>query len=90
MEKQCVQCIISGRVQGVGYRATAMLMANKFGVTGWVRNLPDGTVEALICGNNEQVKAMTEWLWQGPFAAKVTNVASKAVSWQEHGGFEAR
>lgn len=79
MPKHCLQCIISGKVQGVFYRAGAQSQANKLGVTGWVRNLPDGSVETLICGDEATLDAMQKWLATGPFLARVDHIEVKAV-----------
>ena len=65
---------IEGRVQGVGYRASAQRAAAALGLTGWVRNLPDGAVEAYAVGASDQLSAFADWLWQGPRLAHVTSV----------------
>jgi acylphosphatase len=66
---------ITGRVQGVGYRAWAMDRAGRLGLRGWVRNRADGSVEALVMGDEDAVAAMVEACRDGPYAAKVTEVA---------------
>ena len=66
---------IAGRVQGVGYRAWAIETAARLGLRGWVRNRRDGTVEALVIGDEDRVAAMIEACRDGPFAARVTEVA---------------
>lgn len=68
------RCLVSGRVQGVYYRASARERARAVGVTGYARNLPDGRVEVLACGEESAVQAFIEWLWIGPGAARVTGV----------------
>ena len=70
----CKRCLVSGRVQGVFYRAGTAERAGELGVTGYARNLPDGRVEVLVCGEESAVKELCEWLWQGPPAAKVERV----------------
>ncbi|HLU20299.1 MAG TPA: acylphosphatase [Pusillimonas sp.] len=65
---------VTGRVQGVGFRAATVRQAHSLGVTGWVRNAPDGSVEVLVQGEPEQVDHMLSWLHKGPPAAKVTGV----------------
>lgn len=67
-------CIVSGRVQGVFFRASTARKAAELGVTGSARNLPDGTVEVLACGSEAAVAALCEWLRQGPPAARVEAV----------------
>jgi len=90
MEKQACHYLISGRVQGVYYRASTVKQARLLGVTGWVRNLPDGRVEAFACGDTEQLKQLQAWLWQGPPGAQVTAVDCQEVSWQEIKDFVVR
>lgn len=70
----CKKCLVGGRVQGVFYRATAARRAQELGVRGFVRNLPDGRVEVLACGELPAVEAFVKWLWIGSSACKVTSV----------------
>jgi acylphosphatase len=65
---------VSGRVQGVGFRISAQWEARRIGVTGWVRNLPDGRVEVHAQGTESQVGEFTTWLSRGPRAARVTAI----------------
>ncbi len=74
------RCIVSGRVQGVFYRASTRQRAQALGVTGHARNLADGRVEILACGAPEAVTALCEWLWQGPPAASVMAVEIEEVA----------
>jgi acylphosphatase len=68
---------IAGRVQGVGYRMWTEREAQVFGLRGWVRNEPDGSVTALIGGPEEAVAKMLDLFWSGPRGASVTGVATK-------------
>ena len=66
--------IVSGKVQGVYYRDSARQKALQLGVTGFVKNLPDGSVMLIATGTKEQLNGLVEWCRQGPPAARVTNV----------------
>jgi len=70
----CKRCLVGGRVQGVYYRATAARRAHELGLRGYARNLPDGRVEVLACGDDVSVSAFVKWLWIGSSASKVTSV----------------
>jgi acylphosphatase len=68
--------VIRGRVQGVWYRESMRLEAERLGVRGWVANRADGSVEAVVQGSREQVEAITRWAGRGPEQARVSDVAS--------------
>ncbi|MBI1424508.1 MAG: acylphosphatase [Gammaproteobacteria bacterium] len=70
----CEKCIVHGRVQGVFYRASTQQEAQRHGVNGYARNLADGSVEVLLCGDPDAVGHMKAWLWQGPPSAHVSEV----------------
>ncbi|HUL24717.1 MAG TPA: acylphosphatase [Streptosporangiaceae bacterium] len=70
--------LVSGRVQGVFFRDTCRRMAAEHGVSGWVRNLPDGRVEAVFEGRPEDVDRLLEWARRGPSLAVVAGVAVQA------------
>jgi len=67
--------IITGQVQGIGYRYSMTAAARRHGVTGWVRNRRNGSVEAMVAGDQEAVAAMIAWARRGPAGAEVTHVA---------------
>ena len=72
--RERVRLRISGRVQGVYYRGATTTEAHRLGVSGWVRNLPDGDVEALLEGAPEAVSVLVAWCRVGPPGAVVTGV----------------
>lgn len=65
---------ISGRVQGVGFRYATQRQAGRLGLSGWVRNLPDGRVEAVFQGHPDVVAAAVAWCHRGPRRARVDRV----------------
>jgi acylphosphatase len=67
-------CIVSGRVQGVFFRASAQQQARKLGIAGYAKNLADGRVEVLAVGDETQVSRLIQWLRQGPPTAEVVGV----------------
>ena len=76
-----VHVIITGKVQGVCFRIATKQEAEKYGVTGWVRNIIDGSVEAVFEGKKDRVDSVLEWCGDGPLSAKVKKVETK---WEEH------
>ncbi|UZP67747.1 acylphosphatase [Desulfovibrio mangrovi] len=72
--KTC-RCIVHGRVQGVGYRFWTVRTALPLKLTGWVRNLPDGSVELTATGAPDAIGKLQEHLWQGPAYSEVTAVS---------------
>ena len=83
-------CWVSGRVQGVYYRGTALNRAREMGIAGYARNLPDGRVEVLVQGEDAAVAAFIQWLWVGSSASKVTGVeVREAPVAQPREGFTA-
>ena len=73
----CRRSFVSGRVQGVFYRATCVRKAGSLGLTGFARNLVDGRVEVLAGGDEAAVNEFVAWLWEGSPASKVTDVATE-------------
>jgi acylphosphatase len=83
MEHLRAQLVIHGFVQGVAFRASTRSQAVRLGVGGWVRNLPDGTVQALVEGEKKKVEEMIAWCRKGPYGAHVTEVE---ISWEPYQG----
>ncbi len=78
----CRRCRVEGLVQGVFFRASTRARAQQLGVTGWAKNLPDGSVEVLACGTESAVSQLCEWLREGPPQARITAVNCVDVEWQ--------
>lgn len=86
-----VHVVISGRVQGVWFRATTKQKAEQLGLTGWVRNTYDGSVEAVFEGDENSVQEMLDWCHHGPPLSKVENVEVKNESpTNDFGSFSIR
>ncbi|KPJ59823.1 MAG: hypothetical protein AMJ46_09290 [Latescibacteria bacterium DG_63] len=83
MEKACARVIVSGLVQGVGYRFFAVRHGDALELTGYVRNVHDGTVEVEAEGNRDDLEKFISRLREGPRAARVTDVQ---VEWKEFKG----
>lgn len=81
---------VSGGVQGVGYRYSTCHQATQLSVNGWVRNLPDGRVEAVFEGTQSAVEAMIHWCYEGPPNAVVKDVAVEYETPEGLRGFETR
>lgn len=75
--------IITGRVQGVFFRSKTRYEAKKYGVNGWVRNLPDGRVEAIFEGEKEDVDKLIDFAGKGPSGAKVQDLD---IKWMDYSG----
>lgn len=89
-EKMSIHCFVSGLVQGVWFRANTKDQAMQLGLSGWVRNLPDGRVEVLACGEKEQLIQLYQWLQKGPEKAQVTNVSYEELPLQDHDQFHIK
>lgn len=83
METLRAHVIIHGLVQGVWFRASTKEVAVRLGVGGWVRNLPDGSVEALFEGGKKKVEEIVGWCYKGPPGAQVSKVE---LSWEPYLG----
>lgn len=82
--------IVSGRVQGVGFRYAAWRRATALNLAGWVRNRSDGTVELVAGGRDADLDALEAWLWQGPRAAQVSAVERGESGEEPPPGFTIR
>ena len=85
-----MRLVITGRVQGVGFRAWAIGRATELGLRGWVRNRADGSVEALATGADDRITAFAAVCRAGPRAARVAEVAIEAAEDDGSSGFTAR
>lgn len=85
-----VHLLIKGRVQGVYFRASAKNVADALGLVGWVRNTPDGQVEAMANGSDASLEQFVEWCRQGPPNAIVITVTVAAVNDEQFAGFSIR
>lgn len=79
--------VITGRVQGVGFRDWMMRLARSLGVSGWVRNCTDGTVEALVAGEAAAVEELLRACRRGPPLAQVTRIAEQLADPPDRPGF---
>ncbi len=83
----CARFIVSGNVQGVFFRASAREQAQRLGLSGHARNLDDGSVEGIACGDAADIAAMERWLQAGPAAARVDRVSRHSESETPPHGF---
>lgn len=91
MTQVCTVAYVYGVVQGVGFRYNTQHKAMALGVTGYARNLDDGSVEVLACGEQEAVDRLVEWLKEGgPRSARVDRVLLEPRGLAEHKGFSIR
>lgn len=90
MEKIARNVRVTGRVQGVGYRAWTRDRAEVLGLTGWVRNEPDGAVRAHLVGTGAAVSRMLAEMERGPTFARVADVVASDVVAEASDGFEVR
>lgn len=81
---ECVHVIVKGRVQGVYFRAFTQKEAVKLNLVGFVRNLPDGDVEIVACGEEAALRQLVAWCHKGPLLARVTSVMVKPIDCRQH------
>ncbi len=86
-EPVCRRLLIVGRVQGVWYRASAKTEAERLGLTGWTRNLRDGSVEAVVAGAPGAIDDFIDWARQGPPKAQVERIEISAADAPPEPGF---
>ncbi|MDH5544028.1 MAG: acylphosphatase [Gammaproteobacteria bacterium] len=84
----CVRCVVSGKVQGVFFRQSTVRIAQAFGITGRVKNLVNGDVEVIACGEKEDIEKLQNWLRQGPVTAQVKNIDCQAINAVEYSDFQ--
>lgn len=83
----CKRFLVSGKVQGVWFRASTREQATGLGLTGHAINLPDGRVEVVACGGDAALDALETWLWQGPELASVEQIDIESLHDQVFDGF---
>ncbi len=88
MMQICQHFLIVGRVQGVSFRYYTRHKAIELNLTGWVRNLTNGGVEIIACGEASAMASFQQWLAKGPTLAKVTNVETKTLPLQQFDSFK--
>ncbi|HEU4320027.1 MAG TPA: acylphosphatase [Acidimicrobiia bacterium] len=77
---KAVRILVTGQVQGVGYRQGCRRTARSLDLVGWVRNRADGSVEMFAQGEPDRIDSLVDWAWAGPIAARVTGVQSDVVA----------
>jgi acylphosphatase len=82
--------IVTGRVQGVGFRYFTYSIANKYGLRGWVRNLSDGSVEVVVQGEEGRIENLRKYLLRGNMFIKVGKIQEKTLEVEEFSSFEIR
>ena len=87
MEKKAIHYLISGRVQGVGFRMSTSQQSKLLGIKGWVRNLDDDRVEVYACGEQYSLDQLHKWLTHGPSIARVINVECLSAEYLEFSDF---
>ncbi|WP_031435014.1 acylphosphatase [Methylomarinum vadi] len=88
---EAIHITVSGRVQGVYFRAFTQKQANKLNLTGYAKNLSNGEVEIIACGNKSQLEKLIAWCHKGPIMAKVSSVQTKPLpEVPQYHGFDIR
>ncbi len=87
----CLKIIVKGRVQGVYFRAYTQKQAGKLKITGYAKNLSNGDVEIVACGEKKRIEELVAWCHKGPMLAKVTCVETYSITDNiNHTGFDVR
>ncbi|MEM4189348.1 MAG: acylphosphatase [Candidatus Caldarchaeum sp.] len=84
MARVAVRVKVYGRVQGVFFRSSMKDVADEVGVDGWVRNVEDGSVEAMVAGEKAKVEQLVEWCRRGPPMARVERIIVEEIAETEH------
>jgi acylphosphatase len=90
MARRCLHGLVSGKVQGVGFRQSTLAQAQRLGLAGWVANLPDGRVETLFEGEDQALRQLAAWLNHGPPGARVDSLVLDERPLQALDGFVIR
>jgi acylphosphatase len=88
VNKAGIHCFVTGKVQGVWFRAATKAQAELLDLTGWVRNLPDGSVEVMAYGDKEKLAQLYQWLKSGPPLASVRGTTYEEIEWQVNPAFK--
>ncbi|EAR56739.1 hypothetical acylphosphatase [Photobacterium sp. SKA34] len=87
MSQLCIRAIVTGRVQGVGFRFHTAHEGLKYSLKGYAKNLPDGSVEILACGEKENIDALLVWLGSGVKLADIKSIKTEELEWRHVDGF---
>lgn len=90
MSEKCLSITIKGRVQGVGFRYQTQNAAKKFGIKGFVKNMPDGSVYTEACGEEKNIELFLDWCRNGPMLANVTNINIEEITCAVPDDFDIR
>lgn len=90
MAEACLHCYVTGRVQGVFFRANTQKQAQRLGLTGWVKNMDDGRVEVMANGEQLQLAELKKWLAKGPLGARVKKLDSETLAPQTFNEFQIK
>lgn len=90
MEEQCIRVLVSGRVQGVNFRNSTLEQARSKGISGYAKNLSDGRVEVVACGDESALEWLLEWLHKGPSSARVDEVDVESIPYKPRKEFSVK